>query len=122
MSEEEEEAHAIVIHFDSETVYAGFAGDDAPRVEFPAVVGHCRYDIPGCKGVYVGDEAQSKRGILDLKHPIEHGIVTRWDDLEKLLYHTYYNELEVSPEDYPVLLVEPPLNPKANREKLTQVK
>ncbi|KAF9605859.1 hypothetical protein IFM89_019118 [Coptis chinensis] len=38
------------------------------------------------KDAYVGDEAQSKRGILMLKYLIEHGIVTNWADMEKILH------------------------------------
>nr|XP_027202890.1 actin-85C-like [Dermatophagoides pteronyssinus] len=122
---DEETQVPLVVDNGSGQVKAGIAGDDAPCCVFPSIVG-----IPRQAGVmvgvekkdyYIGKEAQEKRGILTLRYPIEHGIITNWDDMEKIWYTTFYDELRRNPEEHPVLLTEAPMNPKTNRESMTRV-
>ena len=122
----DEEPQAVVIDAGSGFTKAGFAGDDAPRAIFPTIVGRPKKGTSSSKttgkqDAYVGEEALSKRGILSLKYPIDRGIITSWDDMEKLWYHTFYNELRIQPEEHSVLITEAPKRKKADREKKTQI-
>jgi len=123
----DEEAEALVIDNGSGTIKAGFAGEDAPKVMFDTTVGYTKHKSTvvgmGDKECFVGTEAIQKRGTLMLKKPIEKGVISDWSDMEHVWHHTFFEELRVNPSDDIgcVLLTEAPLNPKASREKMTQV-
>ena len=59
-------------------------------------------------------------GIQILGIDVEHGVVTNWNDTEKVWYHTLYNELRVAPEEHPVLPTDASLNRKADRERMSR--
>lgn len=105
-------------------IKTGFAGDKAPRAVFPSVIGRAcypnvMYGVPR-RDFYVGDEAQSKRAILNLTHPIKRGLVTDWGDMEKIWYHTFHDQLRIASDERPVLVTEAPSSLKSNREKMAE--
>lgn len=119
-----EDIPAIVLDNGSGMVKAGFSGDDAPRCVFPSLVGVPRHDraMLGAapKETFVGDDALMKKGVLTLRYPVEHGVITSWEDMERVWNHTFYSELRAAPEEHHVLLTEAPMNPRANRERMAQ--
>lgn len=115
----------IVIDNGSGNTKAGFAGAEAPKSIFPSIIGSPKSNqqmVGGQnKDYFVGYEACAKSDLLNLRNPVENGIVTNWEDMERLWYHTFYNELLVVPEEHSVVLTEKPMCPKMNREKMIQL-
>ena len=115
---------ALVVDSGSGMMKAGFAGDDAPHSVFPSLVGHAPYssvEAGLAKWMYFGDEAQARSNLLNLKYPIQQGVVNNWFDMEMLWDHTFFSELRVAPEEHPVLLTESPTNLLPDRERMTQI-
>lgn len=93
----------IVLDNGSGTIRAGFAGEDLPKSYFPSFVGrpkHLRVLAGGLEGdVFIGQRAQELRGLLRIKYPLEHGVVTDWGDMEKIWQFVYTEELKTLSEE-----------------------
>jgi centractin len=62
--------------------------------------------------VFIGRRAQEFRGLLKIKYPMEHGIVTDWDDMERIWSWIYAEELGTLSEEVRCILVQPALHLK----------
>lgn len=69
----------------------------------------------------IGDEAAENRNYLQVTQPMEHGIVKNWEDMKHLWDYTFDEKLKINPQGKKVLLTEPPMNPKVNRQRMCQV-
>ena len=55
--------------------------------------------------VFIGRRAQEFRGLLKIKDPMEHGIVTDWDDMERIWSWVYAEELGTLSEEVSFWLI-----------------
>jgi actin len=98
-------------------------------VRFPCIVGRVRrnythtlpHQVSWQRTSWVGDDAQSHRGIMSLEHPMERGIVRDWQALEQILRHTFYSELRSAPEEHPILLSTSVLSPANQEDKMKEL-
>ncbi|XP_057616766.1 actin-related protein T1 [Chionomys nivalis] len=116
---------AVIFDNGSGLCKVGISGESRPRHVINSVVGHPKFNIPSArtnrKRYFVGEEAQCMYDGLYLHYPIERGLVTRWDDMEKLWKDLFEWELGVKPSEQPVFMTEPSLNPQETREKTTEI-
>ncbi|XP_004607098.1 actin-related protein T2 [Sorex araneus] len=124
------EAHAldlpaVILDNGSGLCKAGLSGEIGPRHVVSSVVGAPRFKMPVAganqKASFVGDEALQKAEALQLCWPIERGLVTHWDEAEKLWRHLFEWELGVKATERAVLMTETSLNPRETREKTAEV-
>ena len=90
----------VVIDNGSGVMKAGFAGEEGAKCVFPNYVGrpkHERVMAGAAEGdIFIGDSAETLRGLLTCKYPVKHGIVESWLEMEQVWNHVgngYYMAL-----------------------------
>ncbi|KAB0399463.1 hypothetical protein E2I00_015772 [Balaenoptera physalus] len=115
---------AVIFDNGSGLCKAGLSGEIGPRHVVHSIVGHPKFKMPSVganqKKYFVGEEALHRNEVLHLHYPIERGLITGWDDMEKLWKHLFEWELGVKASDRPVLMTERSLNPRETREKTAE--
>eukprot|EP00045_Choanoeca_perplexa_P002749 m.26294 g.26294 ORF g.26294 m.26294 type:complete len:394 (+) comp11683_c0_seq1:89-1270(+) len=107
-------------------VKCGYAGANFPAHIFPSLVGRpvlrskAKIDNIEIKDIMVGEEASKLRSMLEVNYPMDNGIVRSWEDMHHVWHHTFIEKMRINPSTTKVLLTEPPMNPKRNREKMIE--
>ena len=106
----------IVLENGSDLFKSGFAGDDGPTSAFYSVA----FENEG--QVIVGDDVYSMmEPTTTIETPIQKGQIKNWEYMQKIWEISFTNDLKISTQDHQILISDSPLNPKENREKLTQI-
>jgi actin-related protein 2 len=112
-------------------VKVGYAGKNFPEHIFPSMIGRpiiraeeANLDDVVLKDIMVGDEANAVRSALQITYPVENGIVTNWEDMERLWNYTFQNKLGKDIDggltDSKIMLTEAPMNPRNNRIQMVK--
>ena len=68
-----------------------------------------------------GNPAFGSRDTHQLHYPIQRGVITDFDHIEKLLEHVFRDELNLDLQKMHVLMTDSPTNPKENKMKISEI-
>lgn len=118
--EDEEIKKPIIIDNGTGYIKAGFEGETEPKIVIPNQIGRPKLNGENKYDFYCGDDIKENREKLRLTSPIERGEVKNWDDMEIIFGHILC-KLTDCQEEHNVLVSEPTMNPKSQKEKITQM-
>ncbi|NXH16073.1 ACTL9 protein, partial [Bucco capensis] len=115
---------AVVIDIGTRCSKAGFSGQLTPSAEISTLQG-CPMTRPSGleedkSQAFIGGEAFLSSA-TEMTEPMQNGIIVNWQAAESLLQQLFEQKLQVPPEEYALLISEPPLSPSSHREKMMEV-
>lgn len=117
----------VVIDLGTGFLKVGLSNSTTPDFLLPNTVGRPilrsdeSFSKQKIKDIMICDETTPVRQYLDLTLPVEHGVVTNWDDETLVLDYIFKNKLQIENKDHPILITEAPMNPIDNRKKMCEV-
>ena len=116
----------IIIDNGSGSIKAGYSDKKIPSVVEQTLLGNIRRLKGGCvigPGVfttYFGKDANYRRAILNIEKPIQKGVITNWNQIEKFWDFIMRSKLNADVENSFVMLTETPNNSHSNRVDMCQ--
>ena len=135
--------------FGTHSFRLGFSGEDGPKYYFPTAVGVTRQSVGGASSVASdrtvgageamdvdapaassGETKKFRCGYqalnvktdnVDIECPLEDGLVSDWEGLEKLMDFGFRHMMRIDPSNYGLLLSEVPYNTPAQREQFCRL-
>jgi actin-related protein len=114
---------SIVIDNGSTYLRSGISCDNWPISVIPNCIG---YPSLGNKKSFdkeylIGKDAEDSRELLNIKYPIQRGIVEDIDELEKIYDHIFNNEMRVDPSCHNVLITGFSVDSMKKKEKIAEM-
>eukprot|EP00743_Colponemidia_sp_Colp-15_P003099 GILK01003349.1.p1 GENE.GILK01003349.1~~GILK01003349.1.p1 ORF type:complete len:426 (-),score=47.17 GILK01003349.1:181-1458(-) len=133
-----DEVSAIVLDVGSATTRAGYAGEDTPKAVFPSCVGvfdqgsgadamqidslSAGASEKSHNTYFVGNSAVNfRRDNVEMKGPMESGLIKDWDVMEQLWDHAFHKCLLADPKEHPLMVAEPSIHSRQSREKMAEI-
>ncbi|XP_016078686.1 PREDICTED: actin-like protein 7B [Miniopterus natalensis] len=116
---------ALIIDLGSQYCKCGYAGEPRPTYFISSTVGKHHSEAADVgdarKETYVGHELLNMETPLKLVNPLKYGVVVDWDCVQSIWEYIFYMAMKILPEEYAVLVSDPPLSPRSNREKYAEL-
>ncbi|KAJ3102732.1 NuA4 histone acetyltransferase subunit [Phlyctochytrium planicorne] len=116
-----DEVGAVVLDIGSSTTRAGHAGEDSPRIVIPSAVGSLAEGDSKEKKYFGESQLYAWKKDMELKQPLENGLVKDWDAFESVWDYSISSRLRASHSEHPLMMIEPAYNPREIREKMIEL-
>jgi len=111
----------IIIDNGSYMIKSGFSKYDSPEYWFRNCLGYPKNKDIYYKDYYIGNQMKGQMCALRLDYPIKDGVIENWDSMEKIWGYLFKDQLSVDPSEYGIILTQPLMNSKDEKEKMAQI-